>query len=111
MSLLAFRRNQEGFPEVSEESEVVRMFRGLPKTVDLEGDDLDMEGGDLEEYTPTEPDRARRQSSPRSWEIALVPFPSSFAPLPKLQETGVAEEAQWAFPPSLRSTVQEHVWT
>ena len=32
------------------------MFRGLPKAVDLEDDDLDLEGGDLEEYTPTEPD-------------------------------------------------------
>ena len=52
-SLLAFWRNQEGFPEVSEKSECVRMFRGLPKTVDLEGDDRE---GDLEEYTPTEPD-------------------------------------------------------
>ena len=49
-SLLAFWRNQEGFPGVSEESECVRMFRGLPKTVDLESDDM-------EEYTPSIPDQ------------------------------------------------------
>ena len=46
-------------------------------------------------------DRVRRQSSPRSWEVALVPFPGDFAPLPTLQETGAAQEAQWNFPPSL----------
>ena len=44
-SLLAFWRNQEGFPGVSEESERVRMFRGLPKTVDLESDDMDSRSG------------------------------------------------------------------
>ena len=49
-SLLAFWRNQEGFPGVSEESERVRMFRGLPKTVDVESDDM-------EEYTPSIPDQ------------------------------------------------------
>ena len=69
-SLLAFWRNREEFPEVSEESECVRMFRGLPKTVDLEGDDLDMDEGNLEEYTPTEPDprgpRCRLQKQKRS---------------------------------------------
>ena len=47
-------------------------------------------------------DKAARQSSPRSWDVALIPFPSSFAPLPKQQETGAAEEAQWSFPPSLQ---------
>ena len=46
-------------------------------------------------------DRVRRQSSPRSWDVALVPFPGDFAPLPTLQETGAAQEAQWDFPPSL----------
>ena len=35
-------------------------------------------------------DRVRRQSSPRSWDVALVRFPGDFAPLPTLQETGVA---------------------
>ena len=35
-SLLAFWRNQERIPGGSEVSERVRMFRGLPKTVDLE---------------------------------------------------------------------------
>ena len=49
-SLLAFWRNQEGFPGGSEVSERVRMFRGLPKTVDLESDDM-------EEYTPSIPDQ------------------------------------------------------
>ena len=49
-SLLAFWKNQEGFPGVSEESERVRMFRGLPKTVDVESDDM-------EEYTPSIPDQ------------------------------------------------------
>ena len=47
-SLLAFWRSQEGFPGGSEVSERVRMFRGLPKTVDLESDDM-------EEYTPSIP--------------------------------------------------------
>ena len=49
-SLFAFWRNQEGFPEGSEGSERVRMFRGLPKTVDVESDDV-------EEYTPSIPDQ------------------------------------------------------
>ena len=46
-------------------------------------------------------DRVRRLSSPRSWDVALVPFPGDFAPLPTLQETGIAQETKWGFPPSL----------
>ena len=56
-SLLAFWRNQEGFPGGSEVSERVRMFRGLPKTVDLESDDM-------EEYTPSIPDEVGPEASP-----------------------------------------------
>ena len=33
-------------------------------------------------------DRIRRLCSPRSWEVALIPFPVDFAPLPTLTETG-----------------------
>ena len=39
--------------------------------------------------------------SPRSWDVALVPFPGDFAPLPTLTETGLAHEIDWEFPPSL----------
>ena len=46
-------------------------------------------------------DRVRRQSSPRAWDVALVPFPGDFAPLPTLIETGFAHETKWEFPPSL----------
>lgn len=54
-------------------------------------------------------DRVRRQSSPRSWDVALVPFPGDFAPLPTTQETGAAHEAQWSFPPSLQVLVSRAV--
>ena len=46
-------------------------------------------------------DRVRRLSSPRSWDVALVPFPGDFVPLPTLQETGIAQEAEWGFLSSL----------
>ena len=45
-------------------------------------------------------DRVRRLSSPRSWDVALVP-PGDFAPLPTRTETGLACNVGWAFPPSL----------
>ena len=41
-------------------------------------------------------------SSPRSWEVAFIPFPAKFAPHPTQAETGLATHAQWALPPSMR---------
>ena len=46
-------------------------------------------------------EKLRRLSSPRRWDVALVPFPEDFAPLPTPTETGLACPAPWAFPPSL----------
>ena len=47
-------------------------------------------------------EKLRRLSSPRHWDVALVPFPEDFVPLPTSTETGLACPAPWAFPPSLR---------
>ena len=47
------------------------------------------------------PDKLRRLSSPRHWDVALVPFREDFVPLPTPTETGLACPAPWAFPPSL----------
>ena len=47
-------------------------------------------------------DKAARQSSPRAREVAFIPFPANFAPLPTQAETGVATDAQWALPPSMQ---------
>ena len=41
-------------------------------------------------------------SSPRAWDVAFVPFPEDFAPLPTQAETGLACPISWSFPPSLR---------
>ena len=46
-------------------------------------------------------EKLRRLSSPKHWDVALVPFPEEFAPLPTSAETGLACTAPWAFPPSL----------
>ena len=46
-------------------------------------------------------EKLRRLSSPRHWDVALVPFPEDFVPLPTPAETGLACPAPWAFPPSL----------
>ena len=51
------------------------------------------------EESPSE--KLRRLSSPRHWDVALVPFPEDFVPLPTPTETGLACPAPWAFPPSL----------
>ena len=45
---------------------------------------------------------AVRQSSPRSWTVAYIPTPETFAPLPTQAELGVATPIQWALPPCLR---------
>ena len=42
-----------------------------------------------------------RMSSPRSWDVALVPFPEDFAPPPTPAETELACPVKWAFLPSL----------
>ena len=52
-------------------------------------------------------DKVRRLSSPRAWDVALVdvalvPFPEDFAPLPTQAETGLACQVSWDFPPSLK---------
>ena len=46
-------------------------------------------------------DKVLRMSSPRAWDVALVPFPEDFAPLPTQAETGLACPVSWGFPPSL----------
>ena len=51
------------------------------------------------EESPSE--KLRRLSSPRHWDVALVPFPEDFVPLPTPTETGLACPAPWAFQPSL----------
>ena len=51
------------------------------------------------EESPCE--KLRRMSSPRTWDVALVPFPEDFAPLPTQAETGLACPVSWEFPPSL----------
>ena len=45
---------------------------------------------------------AVRQSSPRSWTVAYIPTPQTFAPLPTQAELGVTIPIQWALPPCLR---------
>ena len=35
-------------------------------------------------------EKLRRLSSPRHWDVALVPFPEEFVPLPTSTETGLA---------------------
>ena len=45
---------------------------------------------------------AVRQSSPRSWTVAFIPTPETFAPLPTQSELGVNAQIQWALPPSLQ---------
>ena len=46
-------------------------------------------------------DKLRRMSSPRYWDVALVPFPADFAPPPATAETGLACPVKCEFPPSL----------
>ena len=46
-------------------------------------------------------EKLRRMSSPRHWDVALVPFPADFAPPPAPAETGLACPVKWEFPPSL----------
>ena len=48
------------------------------------------------EELPSE--KLRRLSSPRHWDVASVPFPEDFVPLPTPTETGLACPAPWAFP-------------
>ena len=45
---------------------------------------------------------AVRQSSPRSWTVAFIPTPETFAPLPTQSELGVNTQIQWGLPPSLQ---------
>ena len=45
---------------------------------------------------------AVRQSSPKSWTVAFIPTPETFAPLPTKSEVGVMVEIQWGLPPSLQ---------
>ena len=46
-------------------------------------------------------DKVLRMSSPRAWDVALVPFPEDFAPLPTQAETGLPCPVSWGSPPSL----------
>ena len=47
-------------------------------------------------------EHAARQSSPRSWVVAVIPFPEAFAPLPSQKETGMKVDAEWMLPPSMQ---------
>ena len=52
--------------------------------------------------TETYEEVAARQSSPRSWVVAVIPFPEAFAPLPSQEETGMNVDATWIVPPSMQ---------
>ena len=45
---------------------------------------------------------AIRQSSPKSWTVAFIPTPETFAPLPTCDEIVVNSQIQWGLPPSLQ---------
>ena len=45
---------------------------------------------------------AVRQSSPKSWTVAFIPTPETFAPLPTCDEIVVNTQIQWGLPPSLQ---------
>ena len=45
---------------------------------------------------------AIRQSSPKSWTVAFIPMPDTFAPLPTRAEVVVNTQTQWGLPPSLQ---------
>ena len=45
---------------------------------------------------------AVRQSSPKSWTVAFIPTPETFAPLPTRSEVVVNTQIQWGLPPSLQ---------
>ena len=45
---------------------------------------------------------AIRQSSPKSWTVAFIPTPDTFAPLPTRAEVVVNTQIQWGLPPSLQ---------
>ena len=45
---------------------------------------------------------AARQSSPKSWTVAFIPTPETFAPLPTSDEIVVNSQIQWGLPPSLQ---------
>ena len=45
---------------------------------------------------------AVRQSGPKSWTVAFIPTPETFAPLPTSDEMVVNSQIQWGLPPSLQ---------
>ena len=45
---------------------------------------------------------ATRQSSPKSWTVAYIPAPDTFAPLPTQAELGINTQVKWGLPPSMR---------
>ena len=45
---------------------------------------------------------AVRQSSPRSWTVAFIPTPETFAPMPTQAELQVTSPMQWALPPCMQ---------
>ena len=45
---------------------------------------------------------AVRQSGPKSWTVAFIPTPETFAPLPTSDEIVVNSQIQWRRPPSLQ---------
>ena len=49
----------------------------------------------------TKEELATRQSSPRSWTVAYIPTPDTFAPLPTQAELGINVAVQWGLPPSM----------
>ena len=52
---------------------------------------------------------AARQSSPKSWTVAYIPTPETFAPLPTSAEIGVNTQVRWGLPPSLHQVTTQMV--
>ena len=52
---------------------------------------------------------AARQSSPKSWTVAYIPTPETFAPLPTSAEIVVNTQVRWGLPPSLHELTTQMV--
>ena len=52
---------------------------------------------------------AARQSSPKSWTVAYIPTPETFAPLPTSAEIVVNTQVRWGLPPSLHQLTTQMV--
>ena len=52
---------------------------------------------------------AARQSSPKSWTVAYIPTPETFAPLPTSAEIVVNTQVRWGLPPSMHQLTTQMV--